>query len=429
MKYVKLFESWMQSINEEVKTFGVTVDMEIGNFANEESKEVFLKEYPYCRSAETFGAHIAKRLNEFFKGYKNEDKPKFSSKVQTSNVDIICAAGEYTNSFKFQYKKTTGLEDLDRLEPSDTTNNDYMFSIYGTFSTNVPGSEAQGKKITLGEAIFYSLFFRNYGDYGAEGIGRSQLDKLMEELFYISKNGEATKSFSKEGKRGKATAMKVSKMTVEEFTGLTTDAKLNFLKYVLSSPFTVSETNNDKVYFIGLTGKFSKEHNIVSNWIGANGRTTSGKILSVMFPFNLDSDVAWSSSTGESGVQGKLDPSMSVANIPVKVGLSKGSLDLDYSTNPKYPSSSAYAEKLSSNDCMPKDFVETTLAALIFGLSQSAEDVASGKIKLDKNQENLFETTFDPNYKAAEKNAEEAWKKKGGDYDITINKSGEKTGS
>lgn len=367
MKYVKLFESWLDSVNEAAN----------------------LRDYllrggeDYTKGSKSFSDYITGLINGMLDG-----KLKLTPSLSGTNITFKVSGAPFSNNstFTFKFDKTIdnmqiyGIKELDKV----------VFGIEGKTGGVEGGDQNQ---TTLAQFIHSALDGEKL-----EAYSDTAFKKATEDLIYFSEKGEFPKVSTPKGKKT------VSAMTVNEFTKLPNESKIKVFNDILGKSYSVNKTGVGDVFIISLTPGFAKNKGIEFSKHESQSPDTGSYLA-----FRLDL------ATKE---YEKLQKD-SVANLPVIWG------PTEYTGAESFNPEGALKNVVGMNKIAdPKN---STLARLLFDVKQIAEKgmkTANGK-DIKTSAEFISAVTADDN-KDLNAKAAEAWTKKGGPADMTLRAEGTK---
>ena len=364
MKYVKLFESWLDSVNEAANL-----------------RDYLLRDgEDYTKGSKSFSDYITGLINGML-GVPY-GKLKLTPSLSGTNITFKVSAAPFSNNstFTFKFNKTIdnmqiyGIKELDKV----------VFGIEGKTGGVEGGDQNQ---TTLAQFIHSALDGEKLEAYSDEAF-----KKATEDLIYFSEKGEFPEVSTPKGKKT------VSAMTVNEFVKLPNESKIKVFSDILGKSYSVN--SKDNVFIISLAPGFAKNKGIEFSKHEPQ-RPDTGSYLA----FRLD--------LGTKEYE-KLQKD-SVANLPVTWGPTE------------YTGAESFnAEDALKNIGMNKiaDQKISTLARLLFDVKQIAEKgmkTAKGE-DIKTSGHFIAAVTADDN-KDLNAKAAEAWTQKGGPADMTLGAS------
>lgn len=221
MKYVKLFESWIQSVNEGIDANKIqTIKFDLGfSYDNEES---------YAKTSGSLAKHIAKLVNKAFSGKDRNYGTTITPKALNKKITLSASSGdEDFSTFTFDFDKST-------FEIEDNN----ILAIEG--EGRIHAGDFQ-KNTSLAQFIYSVIAGEKLGPLSDE-----EMDKAMDELLYIAKNDKlaSSKVQSKKGIR------EIAKMTIDNFIELPEDKRAKLIEKVIGSDYIVSQNEKSATQFI-----------------------------------------------------------------------------------------------------------------------------------------------------------------------------------
>lgn len=219
MKYVKLFESWIQSVNEGIDANKIqTIKFDLGfNYDNEES---------YAKSSDSLAKHIAKLVNKAFSGKDRDYRVTITPKALNKKITLNASSGdEDVSTFTFDFDKAT----------------------FKVGDNNILAIEGEGNAGTFQKNTSLAQFI--YSVITAEKLGPlsdEEMDKAMDELLYIAKNDKLASSKV----QSKKSILEIAKMTIDNFIELPQDKRAMLIEKVIGSDYTVTQNEERATQFI-----------------------------------------------------------------------------------------------------------------------------------------------------------------------------------
>lgn len=378
MKYVKLFESWLNTINEKIE----------GKFYEETLKYQLDNEASYTSTRESLAKHITKLIDQLTKG-----DVKLNSKVTPKEIILSDDQGQ---SFTFRCEKSKNFGSIPRLvidglQGSQNAGSEDVVNIL-SIEGKAAISGDSNEKTTLAQFIDGVLGGNHFGDSNPKDA-EDAIEGLLQ-----SSMGKKPVVTGKTGKKN------VSKMTVDGFKGLT-DKQILMMFDGLSKIGNAKAFNivrNGDYYFVNLNEKFAKEKGIEFDKYSDGGSSDLGGRHLV---FQLQLSAA--------------KPEESISNIPVVYGMT------NYKDSTGFGGVSTAAEKTNVRSQTTVyaggTFEKGTLASIIFGLRKFVEDgLKDEKGKNVAGSVDLLTAMTDQIEKTNPKDAEDAWKKEGSPADMTL---------
>jgi hypothetical protein len=222
MKYVKLFESWVNSMNEAIDANKIQKLKGLG-FAYDEEES-------YAKSPESFAKYIANTVNKMFaknSDYKITLAPKTMVKKVILTVESASIETLKGSNFTFEFDKKT-------FEPEDSN----ILSVEG--KAKLSSSEGYQDQTTFAQFILSCLTLEKL-----EASSDEARNNAMDQILYISQN-DNTGSSKIAGKRGN---VEISKMTIDNFISLPEDAKVQLIEKTLGGDFSAYPVDGHPTQF------------------------------------------------------------------------------------------------------------------------------------------------------------------------------------
>jgi hypothetical protein len=358
MKYVKLFESWLNSVNE-------AANLREYNLRSGED---------YAKGSKSFSDYIAGLMNKMFDG-----KLKLTPSLSGSNITFKISGAPFSNNSTFTFK----FDKIDNMQIYGIGTDDKLaFGIEGKTKGVEGGDQNQ---TTLAQFVYSALDGGELKPYSDQ-----EFKKSVDDLVYFSEKGEFPKVSTPKGKKN------ISKMTVNEFMKLPTESKTKAFSDILGKAYSVYAPAKD-TFIISLEAGFAKKNSIEFTKREPQ-RPDTGSYLA----FRLD--------LGTKEYE-KLQ-SDSVANLPVIWGPTE--YNKGESFNPEDVLGSVGISKIV-------DQKTSTLARLLFDVKKIAESgMKTAKGEDIKSSDKFISAITADDNKDLNAKAAEAWTKKGGPADMTL---------
>jgi hypothetical protein len=221
MKYVKLFESWIQSVNEGIDANKIqTIKFDLGfNYDKEES---------YAKSSDGLAKHIAKLVNKAFSGKDRDYGTTITPKALNKKITLSASSGdEDLSTFTFDFDKAT-------FEVEDNN----ILAIEG--AGNIHAGAFQ-KSTSLAQFIYSVIAGQKL-----EPLSDEEMNNSMDELLYIAKNDKLASSKV----QSKKSIREIAKMTIANFIELPEDKRIKLIERVIGSDYVVSQNGERATQFV-----------------------------------------------------------------------------------------------------------------------------------------------------------------------------------
>lgn len=265
MKYVKLFESWLNAVNEDIT----------GKFYQESIKYDLDSEKSYASDRKTFANEIVKLVKQLTKG---EDVVNLTPSVKGKDI-ILSLPGDKDANFKFRYDKT-GADNLDSINTFDGVRG--LTRAAGTINMLLIMGSGKVSTSYSDNTTFAQFLDSIVSGKDLEDAYKNEFQKAAESLLQMSM-GVSPKLTGKAGKKT------IAKMTIDDFKALTREqVKFVFSNLLKVEGKTVFSFANDKkdrnFFFINLDPKFAKSEGITFD-DDSDPNTAAGRHL--VFQLNL----------------------------------------------------------------------------------------------------------------------------------------------
>lgn len=223
MKYVKLFESWLNTVNE-AQLSGPSMDY----FRTVEPSPFLDEEASYYKNSKAFEKKIIDSINKLFSEINaNNPDDKFTVTGASSGKDVIIKAG--SDQFKF---KIDGVTYLDGKGANST-----LFDVIG---------ETNNLKVTLGQFIGYKYLGEDLQDVNKDpGYAKDAHIKVMDNLVYMATHkGKMPKPTQGPSKK---VAKTIKEMTIADYFSLPLNSRDGLIKQVLGPKYRVAPTTDNSI--------------------------------------------------------------------------------------------------------------------------------------------------------------------------------------
>lgn len=365
MKYVKLFESWLQTVNEAID-LGKLNDLGL----RYESDADYTK-----GGSDVFAKHIIKATEKMLANAPEDYKPKLEFKTRGKDITISTKKeNESTpNTFKFRFDK----EVFTLIGVPDAGTKEYILGITG--SANVFNEFVENT--TYAQFIYSVVTGKDIKPFNQND---DSFKDAIEQLIFIA-SGKKPAILS-----GKTGSKNISKMTADEFYALPEKTRMEVLKTVLKSQFILHKTRRDSIFVVTPSQELAKKYKMTAD-------DATGYYLAIK-------------------LEKPEDGNESMSNIPILYGESDSRGTDDKEIYDPYN-----AERVTKVESPTK----TTLGAFIFGLN----DLVANEMKYTGSDKKVTTATTTTDIKlavkpddsdATKKKAEDAWTKKGGPADMSL---------
>ena len=369
MKYVKLFESWLTSLNEAEK-INLT---KLGQLKDDLGFRYSTDE-AYSKSAEALSKHLVKVINDAVAKNKNMvfvdgEGKKLNLTSKITGKEITLSVG--SDTFKFTFEK-----DFTEVSEGD----DFILAIEGKATVD----REYVDNTTLSQFIYATISKKDIID--------TSYATASENLLYIFQNDAEPKLAGKKG------AKNISKMSIQDFKNLPIDAKAKLMQVVLGKNFTVIKTENENQFIVTPSLGFAKSAGIKFTKDNST-EPYGGRYLLV----KLDP-------TGS-------DKKESVADLPVTYGPS------GYKEGESFTLTDTDIRRIVMDKF--RDQTSTTLASFLFDI----KNIEKGGMKTAKGEKiesysDLMTAMKADNNEAENKKSKDAWEKEGGPADMSLGAAG-----
>lgn len=374
MKYVKLFESWLNTVNEGT------------NVSKRYYREMYDKyqiEEANLSGVTPLANFLAKKIAELTKNYETPLKPKSTVK---GSKDIIIELPDNKGKFSIFFEKGDPKGLFSSVSGVPENN---MLCVKGKGS--IPGQEP--KDTTLAQFIYTVM---EGGELEEEYDNPENKVKAVEALIQSS--------------IGIKPVMKtpaVAKMTCSQFEDLTKENVDTILRNILKidgkEVFQIARIKDSDSFLIDINPAFAKSQKI--NFIkNSDDQRYGGRYLALNIK-DIDSEK---------------DAEKSVANWPVSYGYTQ------------YREGTSFGVELLTNErgikpgpglILSETSEPTTLAAFVMGLRKFAKDGMKKDGKTVANSVDFLSASSNEIKNTDQKQSEDAWKKEGGPADMTLGAS------
>jgi hypothetical protein len=359
MKYVKLFESWLNSVNEKVdvgqlNSFGLKYD-------DSES---------YTNSPEKFGSHVAKTITDMFSNASNF-KIELKSSTQVKKVTLSTNDGD---KFTFNFDKKV----LDIASIPGIPQGPFILGLVGNAVV-----DQETKTTTLAQFIKSVITGADLTEYSDDN---NDFTTAVEEIAYIAKENKKPEVISKRKKN-------ISKMTSADFYSLPEKSKIDLFNTVLKGEFVVHPAGGKEIYVVTPSEKLAKKYNLSFTTYETGKPNISGRYLT----FKLGN---------------KIDGKESIANLPIEWGTSQNKIE---------DSQDIYKPINANLVKNILDAQSTTLAVFtldLLSMSEKGMKLSNGEPMT--GSDNILTAVKANDNEDAVKKAAEAWKKEGSPADMTL---------
>lgn len=388
MKYVKLFESWLNTVNEGLS----------GKIRQESLNYVLRVDEPYAQNKQKLGDHMAKLANKLTK-----NEIKFVAKIEKTDY-ISLIVPDSNNKFTFFCNSSKDFSSVDRVRIKDLAGSEPEFSE----SVNLLSIEGKATaetnysdNTTFAQFILGVMNLKELTD-----SSESDCEDAIESILQLS-IGEAPVL------RGKKGSNTISKMTVEQFEDLT-DKQVSYMFNTLLTVNKVAAVNikrvkDSKYFIVDLNPKFAKDQGIEFKKYEGDGLSDYGG-RHLIFTLDL------------------AKPEEALADSTVLYG------ETNYKDSTSFNDIDSLASKMRVSNSADvfmggQATDETNLAALIFGLRKFVQDGLKDKEgKKVADSSDCLIAMGNQIQKTDKKASSEAWKKEGGPADMTLKADASKEG-
>ena len=379
MKYVKLFESWLNTVNEAIdydklSEFGLQYVEEMG------------------KNPDKIAKMIVNGVKKMLDTAQEDYRIKISSSVQTKKITILAnLKGNEPSKFVFDLSNTSLAGESGKPES--------LLGYTGSAEVYDFNKSTSANPTTLAQFIYSVITGKEVEKFNDQNP--KNYVNAVENLIYVSGGNKFKDVSSKVGKQN------ISKITQEEFYGLPSEKRTEILNTVLKGKFKVFESPDSEYLYVVAPSK-----QVADNYKMEFDTDTSslGDRRSRCAAFTLPR---------KNEVK---DSKSGLADLPIVFGLTDKFMDDTEVISSPVMTKNSVGSKISQNDK-----IDTTLGALtLFLLDLVDGNMKFGKDRVAQSQREIINAAEKGGYDIAsdtyKKSGAEAWKQSTEAVDIAPSK-------